>query len=587
MKTILSLFLLLLAAGLASADIPANRLPPAGFWNPGCIGTNGQTYRQSGTFIPPVNLTNIINVKNPPYNAVGDGFHDDTTNIQFAIGNGNNSIIYLPPGTYKITGTLELANPNYPWSWSSKILRGAGSTNTFIKAYATSGPFIDATTTSYNESRNLAQTAPLGTNTITVTSWDSFYNTQNWGILYTPNSIVGTPWSYGQAYETEAQCQIVHIIARNPAALTLTFDTPTYFNWNTNTIFAVFYGSDSSAGVENLSIENVSGASTHNINFSGVFNSWVRGVESKNAYKWHVRLNDCARCDILDSFIHGYYPSSAVGGGDSDYGAGIYGQSSDNLVMNNIFDRCRHSLIVEYGDTGNVFAYNYVQNAINNDTGNQETTDYQMEASDQHGCTQWNLWEGNVVPKFAQDDSLGGSVNNMGFRNNLSRQSLPSVYLAKWGYDVQVSNYWVTVADCVIANCGYSPTWRVGAPNANGDIIGVQFPDPAGTPADPRPTLYVHGVLDLQSNLVQWVSTNANHTFPASLFLTNPPSFWGSTPWPAIGVDVAGYTNAIPAQLNITNVVFTIPVLYTNPPSGSSSGNAPSPPSQLQVTPLN
>jgi hypothetical protein len=173
----------------------------------------------------------------------------------------------------------------------------------------------------------------------------------------------------------------------------------------------------------------------------------------------------------------------------------------------------------------------------------------------------------------------------MSFRNNLSRQALPSVALAKWGYDVQVSNYWVTVADCVIANGNYSPTWRVGAPNSNGDILGVQFPDPAGTPADPRPTLYVHGVLDVASNFVQYVSTNANHTFPASLFLTNPPSFWGSTPWPAIGVDVAGYTNAIPAQLN-TNLVFTIPGLYTNTASGSSN-SVPSPPSQLQVTPLN
>jgi len=564
MKTIRSFIVLFAVAGVATAaQIPTNRLPPAGYWNPGCIDGNGQTYRQSGTFVPPITLTSVINVQSPPYNAVGDGVHDDTTNIQYALNAPGNNVVYLPAGTYKITGQLELANPNYPWTYSPKILRGAGPTNTFIMAYNTSGgAFIDASTTAPGFSRgvHLAQLAQRGTNTIALTGWDSggFFDSQSWGIIYESNSIAGAPWATGQGYEEFAKCQIVHITGRNSTTHTVTFDPPAYFNWDTNAVFTIFYGSQSPVGVESLAIQNCSGMHTHNISFSGMFNSWVRNVQSINALNGHVHFSDCARCDVLDCYIHGYYPSNdgTVGGGNSDYGVWFFGQSSDNLAINNYFDRTRHAMIVEDGDTGNVFAYNYSQNSINEGL---ETTDFQMETMDSHGCTQWNLWEGNVAGKFSMDDNLGGSINNFGFRNYMSRQGLPSVSLGRWGYDVQVSNYWVSVVAGVIGNVNYSPTWRVGAPNANGDYMGYQFPNPAGTPADPGATLYVDGVVDIQSNVVQVATGNAyplpysGLSYPPSLWLTTTPSFWGSTPWPAIGPDVSGYASTIPAQSMMNN----------------------------------
>jgi len=580
MKTFVSFALLLGTAQMVSAaPVPANRLPPAGYWNPGCIGANGQTYRQSGTFIPPVNLTKIINVKNPPYNAVGDGIHDDTTNIQYAISQGDNAVIYLPAGKYLITAALELANPNWPWQWASKILRGDGMTNTFILG-AGGGPFIDASTTNPNEYRQVAQSAPRGSTTITVSSWDNYYDTQNWGILYVPNNLAGAPWITAQPYEANAKCQLVHIIARNSAARTLTFDTPLYCDADTNTTFGIYYGSDSSAGVENLCVSNITGSVTHNINFGSMFNSWVRGVESVNARKWHIRFAGCGRCDIIDCYVHGYYPAPGVGGGDSVYGAGLYGGSSDNLVINNFFDRCRHSLIVEYGDIGNVFAYNYCQNAINE---GQEATDYLMEVMDQHGLTAWNLWEGNVGGKFSMDNSLGGSWGNMSFRNNLTRVGVPAVQYGRWGYDIQTSNYWVSVIGSILQSVGYHPSWRVGAPNANGDYPSTGFPIPA-PPADPALTLYLDGNVDLESNLPP-VWAGADHTLPPSLFLTSAPAFFqgAGIAWPPIGPDVSGYANSLPAQ-NIVPAASGAgggATPSTNSPTGSNT--VPTPPTQLKA----
>jgi Pectate lyase superfamily protein/Divergent InlB B-repeat domain len=73
-----------------------------------------------------------VSIKSSPYNAVGDGVNDDTTALQLCI-NGNTSV-YLPPGTYKITGSINLP--------STRTIQGAGMWYTTLvgdtNLYATS-----------------------------------------------------------------------------------------------------------------------------------------------------------------------------------------------------------------------------------------------------------------------------------------------------------------------------------------------------------------------------------------------------------------------------------------------------------------
>jgi Concanavalin A-like lectin/glucanases superfamily/Pectate lyase superfamily protein/Divergent InlB B-repeat domain len=593
----ISLFLVLATFVCEATPIPPNRLPPNGWWNPGVVGTNGLTYRVNGCFVPSFAPTNIINVKN--FGAVGDGTNDDTAAIQGALNSSGNAVCYFPPGTYKVTSTLSLGNPNYPWAWSSIILRGAGPTNTFIKGYGTSGPIIQGSGGGIDAGRYqyLAVAAHRGDTTITLRGWDSLFQSESIGIISELNANAGSPWGVDpnvQAYEERSRCQMLHVIGWNSSAQTITFDTPLYMDMDTNCQFSIGLGSDDSViGIEDLSVENVggpaTGASIDTIKLIGLRNSWVRNCETKNATGYHIRLQQCMDCTIEGCYIHGYWSGSGSdwGGGNSVYGAGLYGQSTDNLVINNHFDHCRHAMPVENGSIGNVFAYNYDSNPINE---GEENTDYLMGDEIMHGVSSWNLWEGNIACDFNMDDVLGGSVNNVGFRLDLTRVSHLNTAVKGWGYDIQIYNFSTSLVGSVLNAVGYNPSWRVGAPDGNGNYPstnssqwadnggGNYFPDPTGTAKDPAPTLYLHGVVDLESNVTYWAATNTDHTLPNSLWLATKPLIMGTNyAWPGNGPDISGYTNTLPAFNNffgadaLTNIVMQIYSLIVTNGMGSSS----------------
>jgi hypothetical protein len=78
---------------------------------------------------------NVVNVKNPPYNAKGDGVTDDTAAIQQAITDHlgfqfSTRTLYFPNGTYLVSNTLGWASSNAARFF---IMQGQSRTGTIIK----------------------------------------------------------------------------------------------------------------------------------------------------------------------------------------------------------------------------------------------------------------------------------------------------------------------------------------------------------------------------------------------------------------------------------------------------------------------
>jgi hypothetical protein len=439
--TIIFLLLALASSGFGQA-IPTNNLPPLGYWNPGVIGTNGSTYRTNGYFIPSFNSTNgMLNVTSYPYNAVGDGVHDDTTNIQFAINNGQNNgsyYVYFPPGTYKTTAALYAGDEGYPFLPVHMRLVGASPTNTAILGYGGNGPILTcegAGLAVSGQQTTVNSNLLRGTTTITVASDNQLFTSNNAvGMIWqvNPTNTVGMNlqggWTFGvtnmQGYEQSVREEMVHVVSDSSGLIT--FSPPLYSGWATNTApinFTVLLEGGTSVGLENLTINNVGGADVDNVDFVDLNNSWMINCCSTNAYGYHVRVNQCISCTFEGNLIDHYYNAAGVGGGNSDYGIDCIDGAAENLIINNHFDRCRHAEIVEYGSCGNVYAYNATTAPIQQ---NQESGGTLSQSQLQHGGTWWNLWEGSVSPNMNEDDVLGGSTNNFFFRNTYTGVSILS-----------------------------------------------------------------------------------------------------------------------------------------------------------------
>ncbi len=83
------------------------------------------------------NDAGVIDVTKPPYNAYGDGVHDDTLAIQQAFDDyvNKNRIIYLPNGIYLVSDTLKWGPSNQPNANKQKrtILQGQSTQGVTVK----------------------------------------------------------------------------------------------------------------------------------------------------------------------------------------------------------------------------------------------------------------------------------------------------------------------------------------------------------------------------------------------------------------------------------------------------------------------
>jgi hypothetical protein len=507
--------------------------------------------------------------------------------INNAIAACNNGVVYLDAGTYNVSGGITFRGI------SNVTLRGAGPARTILKFSGTdtcgglyanvcirglsgvwSGnvPAGDIRNWTAGYSKDTTQITLDSTAGLTVGSvivLDQLNDTVDGGSVVVSDAKGqfslegGAP---GRA--NRAQQQFVEVTAVEGNLVTI---SPGLYmpNWRESQQPQAWWWGDTAVlnGVEDLTLDHSEGSETSGVGFQNAYKCWVRNVRSLSAKRNHVWLNQAARIEVRDSYFHGTKTAAT-----QSYGVEAF-TTSDDLVVNNIFEKVTTPIMVGPSH-GSVFAYNYMI-----DMPYSVSTWMMGGIVGGHDAgTGMNLFEGNVGNQFSMDLYHGtGSVATV-YRNRLTGTEPGKT---QWGNTTAV-NIWafnraINVVGNVLGTPGYhriyenslSPVGKRGWPELSIYVLGYSGSgehQPLGNDPLVLSTMLRWGNYDYATTQTSWNPDEipAGHpvptqVLPASLFLSERPSWWGATAWPPIGPDVtggqdpAGHAHKLPAQLCYEN----------------------------------
>lgn len=515
----------------------------------------------------PVRDTICANVKNAPYNAYGDGVHDDTAAIQQALDDCPDSqVVYMPPGTYRTTDTIHL--------YDYDTLRGAGPGQTIISLQADARSALDIrgnfywAVTGVQKIYSATGGMSKGSTQITlsdvtdINAGDELLVDQlNDGDTVDALGSEGFCTYCGRAEGTRTKGQIVEVTGVSEKNVTIS--PPLYWSLNTSLSPEAVLVDDNwlikHAGVENLSITQPEPHAMYLVEIDGAAYSWLKNVELSNADWRLVWMIESLHNEIRNSYFH----TGLTGYGRSHgYGVLLDDYTTASLVENNIFSTLDGgSVMTGGGASGNVIGYNYFYDAKFDD-GWWMTPSPSLNHNPHPSM---NLWEGNIGYQAEADDIHGSSSHNTVFRcvsKGYQNETITSFNNAvTLGYKQRYYN----VLGCILGTAGKSQVYEQSPPgDANSDVrtiwnLGYGGPNHA-VDTQTKATLLRHGNFDYVTNSVVWDPSISNHSLPASLYLSSKPSWFGSVPWPPIGPNVTGYVNKIPAQLRFEATQACVPV---------------------------
>jgi len=484
--------------------------------------------------------------------AVGDGVQEAGAAIQACINSAAaQTAVYLPAGTYKASTTISMK--------SNVVLRGAGPGNTLIKLYngayisfsggGSSGSNIDIVSGYGKDSTVLTLASTTG---LAANDYVSIFQDDDPSIVDASKcSWCGEDNGLGHNLQ-----QYSKITAVNGNQITISpglyYGMSPAFNPQVKEVgFSL-----SKAGLEDLKIELTTNTG-YMVRSRSSRNCWIKNIESYNggasSGNAHVRLEFSYGWEVRDSYFHdghGY-------GSGQNYGFWLLYWNSNHKVENNIFYSVRHGVNFEGGGSGCAILYNFFD-------GGKESEDLTFLSADlnpNHGPhPHMNLYEGNVAAKITQDYTMGSSSHNVAFRNwARGYRSNPSFSWGVWAIDTQKYNRYMSFVGNVVG----MPNWSSGTVIANGNA------DPSGKTAfrfggtgEPGSygdalafsTAILHANYDYITDGVANWDGGSDHVLKSSMYYASKPAFFGNVPWPAIGPDVTGYANKIPAQIRYEQI---------------------------------
>lgn len=321
-------------------------------------------------------------------------------------------------------------------------------------------------------------------------------------------------------------------------------------------------------GIEDLSIETSTAANaSQHITFWDATYSWVKNVRSVYPDDGDVSISHHIYCQqtlgltVRESYFFNNTANESESGGVNATWCG------NPLIENNMFQLVTNPVYAQAMD-GGVVAYNYSLNHL------YGTGDWMLQGMMSHGNSQsFNLFESNENNGHGIDNWFGASQFYTYFRNrgtgwedqpggldDMTVAVLIQAYAryinvvgGVYGWNAHHVKYEVDDNDNPASDCIHS-VYSIGLGGNCGDGAHDVFPaDDSLT----RTTLMRWGNYDTVNDATRWESSEvpsgiaafsnpvpSSQTLPNSLYLSAKPSFFGSVPWPAIGPDVTGGSEA-------------------------------------------
>lgn len=512
--------------------------------------------------------TNLLDVTKPPFNADPTGAADAQPAIAQAIGKAaDNDVVYLPAGTYRM-------NTGVGTGGKSRItIRGDGPDKTVLRLQ-TGGLSVGAGGGDWwypdRHKVDLAAGALKGATHLVVTDAKGLAVGQlcQLSLKNDPKLPVIVPGAFEYM-----RSQITRIVGKRENEIqifpALAFDLPMALAPRVRpTARAAEF-----VGVEDLTLDGAAGNIQFGLSLSTAYGCWVKNVAVRNITNYHLSIGDSLQCEIRHSTI-------ATRKGAGSNGAGfLVGMTCSSLFEDNILiEQFPH--IEVNASTGNVFSYNYCH-----DSTIQGVVGCSINSN--HGAhSSYNLYEGNVSPKFQADGYHGSSSHDTIFRNwlhgtsdktqlfwicvNLNRftrhYSVVGNVLGKrghsWIYDNDNKGYGYDqhlIYSLGMPNMGNGGFNGVAQPSKGkpwadwaGILAGGKGPGPGGfqeLDLDVRATTLLKGNFNFKHEAVPANEALTGAGLPKSLYLSEKPAWFGSLAWPPFGPDTAFESNRIPAQV--------------------------------------
>ncbi len=502
----------------------------------------------------------------------GDGTSDAAPAIQGAmVSCPADQVVFLPAGTYRLDSTLDFKR------LKGVVLRGAGPGKTILVPNG-KGPGIANSSILLSEPRPIVSGSTKGSTTVTLGDASGIAPGVMVDVYQDPDpdlfwSRSAHTWSTGQwamvtsvsGNTVELEDPLVWNFSRNPQ---LRFHSQECMRW---------------CGIEDLTIKADTEFRFHLIRLWNTYAFWIRNIETIGGKYFtdgsdtvHVSLYGCLRSELRDSYLHDA-PSAfglwLIKSWSAEDGSG---GCTGLRVQNNIFSKLGLGIITE-GGSGNVFAYNFFR-----DTAHHGWPDYQVpDLNGNHGeHGMMHLYEGNVLIGY-QSDGYHGSASHMTlFRNSLTGQhveakrtgNVKTIDLCRYSYHFNIvgnvlgNPEWPSKGNGAYEMTGQpgyevqTVIYRLGYPNMGNNGFHATNPpsnnDQGGYDPTVKDTLLRFGNFDYQDNAPRWdaaelpkgATVPKSKELPPSFYLSEKPAWWGEGAWPAIGPDVKGLTNKIPAQ---------------------------------------